>query len=431
MKKTVIAIIALALALVAVFAFSVKYRNNKNAQENDYSSTVYTGRHTESTSAVQEDEMTLVAENKEGDYQLYYTGDGSLLVHGDMRQELKTWTWCVTHEAPTMYYFDFDKDGSKELIIRLISSVEKLENNEYLNTYVLYMFKVVKADNGTEQFKICIANADTWKPPFENAIKCEITQLSCKKYLQFTMDDIDKNISYDSNTGITQSKHAGYALAMTDLKKQYYTLDRWNKGVGIYNIDDKGNITLDIQVIANYKEATTTHYIGNIHCNIGITNNKFAIVPKTIYFIPDEKYIILDPRNTAAQSWSYTIKNTGSSKGSQGNDIDWLEAELKLDMTKDSVKESFDERSSKIKCVDSITLTESSLTLVAKEGCTFVERIAQNGAYSVTFNNGERDFDISYTCQVKTINNRSALVIDFDKTYNKKDIENILIKFGV
>lgn len=430
MKKTIIATVAVFLAVVGIFAFSIQYRNKKEAESISLVSTEqHTAKAEKTTAAIEENERNLIAENKEGDYQLYSDGDKVVLIHGDYRHEFTTWNWSVIQETPKLFFKDYDGDGTKELLIKVVNGITE-NNNVY--TYALYLLKPTVTDDGTKDFKITTASTDTWKTPFEQGIKCEIIQLNCKKYIQFTMDDIYEKIVYDEKTGITQSKYAGYAKALTSIKKEYYTLDRWSKGAGIYHVDDDGNISLDIQVLVNYKEVKDTQYIGDIHCSLEMKKGVFDIVPNTIVFVAAEQYEILDPRDIAEDAWSVSISNSSKNPTSLSPEIDWIETQFDLSGNNTEISESFEGRKSEIKCVDKVEFTEGTLTLTAKDGFEFQKRMADKGAYSLTIKDDQnKDRDICYTCETKKVSGKSVLIYTFDKTYDKEDLDKAVIKFGV
>ena len=260
-----------------------------------------------------------------------------------------------------------------------------------------------------------------------------MTQLkSCKKFLQFTMNDAEETITYNEKTGITTNKYVGYGLALCSNSKTYYTLDRWNKGAGIYNLDKNGNISLDIQVLVNYKEISDTQYIGNIHCGMEIVDGAFILKPNTIVFNSVDPYKVSDPRDTAKKKWSYTIKNASSGTTFKSTTIDWIEADFDLEGTAKQITQPFDSMASKIKCVDSVKFTEKSVVLTAKDGYSFSNVITGSGNFSVLINSGTDDeYDISYDCAVKNEGNTSTLTINFDKTYDREDLDNVTINFGV
>lgn len=436
MKKTIIVAVLLA-AVIGVFIFSYQYRNQLISQQTSVTAAAQTTEKTETTqSAGEESEgRTLVAEDKENDYQIYFDGENTDIVHGEYKKTFTSWTYSMNCEDPIIYCKDYDGDGENELALKIVNGKLDVQYDgmDSPYTYAIYLFEPVTTSDGEKTFECRIASADTWKAPFDSAIICEMTQPKiCNKFLQFTMDDIDEKIIYNEKTGLTESEYAGYALALSDSSKNYYTLSRWSKGAGIYDIDENGNITLDIQIFANYEEIKDTQYIGNIHCDMGIVDERFSIVPHTIYFKAVERYSVTDPRDAAKVKWNCVISNESQNTNFKSTDIDWIEAEFSLANTSDKSAQYFETYPSKIKCVDSVKFTQSEVVLIAKKGYTFSQTIAESGKFSVTVNSGEKnEYDISYSCSVKTENNTGTLTIKFDKTYDKEDFDKVLIKFGV
>lgn len=72
------------------------------------------------------------------------------------------------------------------------------------------------------------------------------------------------------------------------------------------------------------------------------------------------------------------------------------------------------------------------MVLTAKDGYSFSNVITGSGNFSVLINSGTDDeYDISYDCAVKNEGNTSTLTINFDKTYDREDLDNVTINFGV
>lgn len=437
MKKPILAIVLLA-AVIGVFVFSYSYRNAKISQQisvgtADTSAVSTTQQNVTLSADDEKNGNTILAEDKENDYHIYYDGETVTIKHGEYERKFTTWGYSIEAETPKIFCKDYDGDKEKELLIKLVSGRLDNSDDDAEYTYVIYILKPIVTSSGEKTFSVYIASEDTWKTPFENAINCEMTQLkSCKKFLQFTMDDKDEKINYDEKTGITNDGHTYYAKAYCDNKKQYYTLSRWSKGVGNYDFKDDGTITLDIQVLVNYEEMSDTHYIGDIHCEMGIINGRFNIVPNSIVFVPLEQCEISDPRDTAKNNWTCVISNESTNTNFVSKDVDWIEAEFSLKNMTEKNSRYFESMPSKIKCIDTIKFTQGYVVLTAKEGYTFSQHIVDKGAFEVIINSGtENEADIAYTCSLKNENNTSTLTIKFDKTYDKEDFENVLINFGV
>lgn len=428
--KKIIAVILIIIVMTGAFVLSYQYRNQKILQQGVNMSDDFDGRLPSKKSSAN---SRLLVEDKENDYQLYFNGEAVTVLHGEYKIDILTWTSAVNTQTPTIYCKDYDGDGQKELLVRIVSGVTTTVSGVDEYSYTLNLIKPITTTTGEKSFSIISATSDTWKNIFENSIKCELTQLkSCKKFLQFVMDDAKEKVVYDSQTGITTNPHVTYALAQADNKQQYYTLNRWNKGLGVYKVDDNGDITLDIQVIVKYDEFSGEHYVGNIHCGMALYNDKFNIIPNTIVFVPNDNYVSTDPRDTAKNNWKCRITNEGVNNNFKNTDIDWIEAQFSLSALADENVQNFESLMSKIKCIDRVEFTQQSVVLTAKKNYTFSQRIADKGTYSVIINKGESgEYNIAYTCEIKNDGGLSVLTINFDKTYDKEDFDKILIKFGV
>ncbi len=435
MKKIILAVILL-IAAVGAFIFSYQYRNDKISQQTSENSTItdYSSSNNQ-VSGNSAAEHRLIAEDKKNDYQLYYDGSDVTIVHGEYSKKISAWTEAIKKEIPSIYCKDYDGDGKNELLVKVVSGEQEQQYSDEKIKYVysLYLFKPIVSGDGEKTFSFITAAANTWKVPFESAIICELTQLkACNKFLQFTMDDFDREIVYDDKTGITKNKHVDYARALTDAKQRYYTLSRWNKGSGIYNIQKDGTITLDIQVLVSYEEIKDVHYIGDIHCQMNIHNNNFVLAPNTIYFKALDAYKTADPRDTAKSKWSCLIHNASTNTNFQSNEIDWIEAKFSLTNMNGSQTMYFETMPSMIKCIDDVKFTQKNVVLTSKKGYTFSSSVADNGKYSVILNKGSKnEQSIAYTYSIKKENGVEKLTIRFDKTYDKEDFSDVLINFGV
>lgn len=432
--KKFIPIISVMLIVIIVFAVSVKYNKDKvNHDTSVVPNEIVTQTAVQETTTEAPRENALLVETADKEYQVYFDGKIITFMHGEHKFELENFGWYVNVETPTVCSVDVDGDGQKELLFRMIYTSVETYNNNWEYVYMVMMLKPVTRADGKKEFDVKLANEDSWKSVFEQSINCEITQLkNCKKILQFAMDDVDKPIEYNSDTGISTSKHVGYAKALTNSNNQYYTLERWKRGVGVYNMDKDGNITLDIQVLVTYDGTGAVQNAGDIHCDIALIDGKFSVVPKTIVFKASDLYKVNDPRDSASRKWSCLINNTSGQSGFKDTDIDWIENEFSLSDLSSKVSIPFGDMSSKIKCVDSIKITQNGVTITAKADYDFSPHMVDSGKFSVIQNAGEKnEIDIAYSCVIKEIEGRSTLVIVFDRTYGKDELGNIKINFGV
>jgi hypothetical protein len=404
--------------LVGVFAYSINYRNEKIASSS-------TGSSDKIEYSTQDSTLTdsdIVAENKEAGYKLYLKDSVATVTYNDtVSLDFYNWKKSISLETPTLYYNDYDGDGEKELIIPIIDDYTDITGETYYS-HTLYIFKT-SVENGETVLNYYAAQSSDWKTVFNNAVKFEITQLpNCKKILQFALNDVGKDINYDAETGITDDKYVSYAKAVCGEDKQYYTYSSYNIGLGFYNVQDDGTITLDIQVLVKFEEDSENYYIGNIHCQMTVGESSFGVKANTIYFDVADDYKVNDPRETADESWSYTINNLSTSTKSSKT-ISSVNAEFTLSSYNTSESQYFENLTGGIQEIDTVTITDKSITLTPQSGYSFDKTKINNGKFEVDVDG----VDISYTATISD----NALVITFDKSYSKDDISSISVKFGL
>lgn len=414
--KKILPLIAILIAVIIAFAFSVSYKN-KNAQHNN-------AEHTDTTiSANNIQKNELIAEEKESGYKLYFDGSTATLVSANnLKLEFNSWAKSIAIAVPELYYNDFDGDGSKELIIKIVDDSSKI-TGKTTYSYSLFLIKPENTD-GEEKLSYTVARENTWKDVFNKAIRFEVTQLKTKKFLQFAMNDANEKITYDEETGITDNKYVSYALAECDIKKKYNTVAKYNRGLGVYNISEDGTITLDIQVIVTYKESNITHHIGNIHTEMMISDGSFQVKPNTISFETLDAYKTTDPRDTASAKWSYTIDNQSSASPSNSKVISSIDSGFTVSTTAQHSQQSLASEPSDIKNIDKIIFSQNGVSLTPKEGFTFDKTQLDEGRFALLVNDGADD--ISYSAAI----HEGILFIYFDKTYDSDKLGRVQIIYG-
>lgn len=414
--KKILPLIAILIAVIIAFAFSVSYKNKK-AQENNANYITTEAKSTEPKT------NELIAENKESGYKLFFDGETATLVSADnLELAFSSWKKSIAIAVPELYYNDFDGDGNKELIIKVIDSSNRV-TGKTTYSYELYLITQQTVD-GVKKLAYSIARESTWKNVFNSAIKFEVTQLKTTKFLQFAMNDADEKITYDEETGLTDNKYVSYALALSDTKKHYYTILKYNRGLGVYNILEDGTITLDIQIIVNYNESSENHHIGNIHTEMIISEGKFQVKPKTISFETLDEYKVNDPRETAKENWSFTINNTSPAASSNSKLIKSVDASFTVSTSKMHSQQGLAGEASDIKNADYIIFSQNAVSITAKDGFGFDKTQLDEGRFSVLVNNGKED--ISYSAAIRD----NTLFIYFDKTYDRNKMGRVQIIFG-
>lgn len=283
--KKILPLLAAAAVAVAVFSFSAVYRDEKirNEQQSGFSEEISSSKSGELNNS------QIIAENKEGGYTLYFHNDVATLKKGELQLKFANWSKAVEAEVPVMHYDDFDDDGEKELIIKVADNFSD-ETGKDLVSHSLYLVKETGAEN-QKRLSYSVADSSLWKKVFGKAVQFQVTQLKGKdKKLQFAMNDASEKITYDEKTGITDNKYVSYARAVRDGKNKCYTYETYKSGLGIYSIDEDGNIFLDIQIFVKYEELNNYYYVGDIHSKISVKDGRFSVAPKTISFNVLDEY---------------------------------------------------------------------------------------------------------------------------------------------
>lgn len=415
MKKYIAIALAFIVA-VGVFVYSFSYRDKKNSSTVTLPNTTVSSN---SSNGESDSQKSIIAQNEEGGYTLYYKNGTPTLSYGDTSLEFPGWARSINLETPTLYCNDFDGDGENELIVRLADNFSQADpDGRY--SYTLYMFKPNETENGT-QLAFITAQSSTWKNVFNNSIKMEVTQLKAyEKILQFALNDIKTPINYDSSTGLTDNEYVAFARADYKTKGNYYTVGKYARGLGIYTIKDDGTIELDIEVVVNYKQTGSLNFrVGSIKCEMEIRDNAFKIKPNSIHFVPDEDRIVFDPRDNNVRSWFATVLNQ-SAEANKG-DIEKFDAEFNIEGGQ-TINTSFSNYNDDMRRVRKIDVGAKQITFFANDGYIFSSANISEGLFAVYVNG----IDISYKAKVVD----STLTITFDRLYSPEDLSTIRVTFG-
>lgn len=425
--------VVLLIAVGIVFGFSYYYKEKKINENIVLTTSLITTK--------KKNEPTTSAETvyyDDNGFRLFTYKNKGYIEYNNVKKEAGGFEWALSQKSIDFKYGDFDNDKQNELLVLYFSPSYEINNSllaqdkeDFSNFHrFVVMIKPFIDDEGKQDFKLIYADQNTWKKPFEQAISAKMNQLkSCDKYLQFVMDDNNVELKYDESTGLSQNKHVFYAQALKDSTKNgYQKFVKWSKGEGNYYIGDDGTLQLNIMILAYYEGASKAQYVGDIHTNISINKyGSFSLTPKTIVFIPKDKYTMPDIRKNTAEKFTYILNNNSSQTvNTNENYIDWLDASFEISSNMNTQTVSFANLDSQIKCVDKVKITQSSVVLTAKEGYTFSSRVLDKGDYSLTVNGR----DIAYNAEILEKEEKSVLKITYDKKYNKDEIKNIEIKFG-
>ena len=367
----------------------------------------------------------LIASLDKQGFRLYKSGSSVILEHKDNEFTFDNWSKVIDEETPKMYYSDFDGDGEKELVIRAVSGQDD-STGEYV--YELYILNPKKGKK--EDYSVLLVSQDTWRTVLDDQVTEELSQLkSCRKVLQFAMDDKSSPIKYNSKTGIAENAaYVGYAKALQDDNGKYMTLFGWTKSKGMFFIDDDNNIKVEVDCIANYDETHIVQNLGKVYFTLTITSdNKLTVKPKSMYFKANDKFKVSDPTDRAKKKWAFTRNNSFVPK--DGGTVNWAKYQIKIDKNTFTDTVDFANEETDIKYVKQIKLTQSDVLLIAADGYTFSSDPVEKGDFSVTVNKGAEDeYEISYTAKIS--DDLTSVRITFDKSYAQKKVRTVDISYG-
>ena len=290
--------------------------------------------------------------------------------------------------------------------------------------------------NKKTTYKVTQAAQNTWSNILNNVLFEELTQLkSCNKILQFAMNYSSKSIPYDKTTGIVSGEvgSVGYLRALQDSKGNYLKIDNWYKGTGIYTVNDKGKISISVDINIKYKSSDTVQQGGKIVFGLDYSEkNGFYPAKKSLEFKPQSEYKVADPRNAAAKSWSYTENNIDKTAPKTNTVIDWISYSEKFDSSVTTQSKSFAAENTDINSVSKIVLTDKYIELTSKPDTQFDTDSVNKREFSVIINEKKDDeYEIAYTATITQSGKSQVLKINFDRAYAAKEIKSFKVNFGI
>lgn len=424
MKKSTIVI--LSVLFVALFVgFSVFYSKvYKPAHEKQETSTIYLAENMERTKT---GKRIFLAELAEQDFQLYMDGDYVILVHGGQETEFDNWSRRIADEEPKLYYLDFNGDGKQELIVKALENIEKETEQKQ---YIVYVLFIQTDENGQYSYSVSAVNSETWNSLFNDALKCETTQPAInKKRIQYVMQGLNLNITYDPVTGISSGTRAWYIKSLSDGKNNYYTLQSWYLSTPYIDVDpEKNRISVRVNYYITYNETDEVQLGGIINGAIDIQNGDFAIAKQSVIFTTAEQYRVTTLQTIADKDWTYTFNNDDRTLPSAKT--------IKNTAFKCRVQNETNEytifsgTNDETKAIEKIVVEKNTMKLYAKSGCSFSPDPINALKYSVTVGVGGVDADITLSGSVGTENGISVLTFVLDKDYPQDELKSFTVTIG-
>lgn len=161
----------------------------------------------ESTTA--SNKRALLAENKEGDFQLYAQGTRpSWSIMAKARPfRLEPLLDQGTTQA---LLYGSERRQKKELVVRLVSGIDRPPGRSC--TPMICMCSPHKQKDGSFEYDLVVADRESWKRPFTQAVKCSVTQLKNDPMrVQVAMGNASGSLSFDEKTGISTSKYTAFS----------------------------------------------------------------------------------------------------------------------------------------------------------------------------------------------------------------------------
>jgi hypothetical protein len=415
--------ILIVLVLAVGVVFGVYYYTNPDVLKNNDSdlTTVTKLAATEKYSDKQ-----LIASLEDEDYYLYQSGKTVILNHDGKDYEFENWSNIVESDSNEMYYADFDNDNENEILVKAVIDVDN-DLGDYV--YNIYLLNPAKDSDGNLIYNVAVASRNVVNNILEEYIIEEVSQLkSCNKIVQFAMASSGTTIEYDKTTGAATNGHVGYFRALQDLNGSYLSVSKFSKGNSTFNVTKDNKIKAEVEINISYNNSTVTQSAGIIRFGLTVSDdNSFTPTEKSLSFIPSDDYKVSDPTTADNTSWSYTENNSDKSKATSDNTIDWIQYSSNYDSTITTQTQNFSSSQDDMKNISKVVITNNSVELSAKSGCSFDKQSANKGEFSVIINKGTDDeYEISYTASVTD----NVLKIKFDKSYPKSEIKSVYITYG-
>lgn len=372
-------------------------------------------------------ERVLLVEDKQRDYHFYTQGDKVIFVHKEKEYVYEDWSEEINLDVPKLAYDDMDDDGEEEILVQVAAYAN--DGEIYHNVYV---FNHMIDRYGEETFRINAFTADTIVKMFDERIKIEITQdKNCEKNGLVAFARRYDQINYDRETGLPSSYYNCFRC-LQDSNGRYMKVSNWQKGRIEVFIDNENKIYITMPITMVYEDGSVQD-AGfakfKAYVSEEFENN---ITAKSMSFVANKEYGLYG-YNFDGQEWTATLNNASKTVPADRN-IDFIQIKQSFDIDIETV--DFSGINGDANMLSAIYVDEQSMELVAKKGCSFSQRELEENRYSVRMltkgASSQTDYDISYKATIYTNDNGDeVLKILFDKKYNKVNMREVTVSFGV
>lgn len=375
---------------------------------------------------------SLVAQTANGDIKLYTDGDFVILEQNGEETEFSDWAEDFGTTKTDIYYMDTNSDGVNEIII---SDYEGEDSDTKIPLFGIYVLSTTQK-NGEESYFVNYTNSEDWTSFFNEIVSCHANQLkNTPQRIQFLMDYVGADVSYDVQTGIVTGDHkAWYSCAPQKEDGSYYDLYSIRQAPVLLEVDEETQaITATTKIFASFKNTTQEVYLGDTVCKIILgENNELTVKEKSVLFTVNPENEATDPRQNESEAWENNFKNPSSvSKGDGVVNNFACSVSVKENSASTRNFSSADNAyTSESRLIESISVTNNSIKITAAQGVTFAKELNNTSQCRALIDIGENRYNSAQSVSVTSENSKSVLTITLDKSYSVSELENLVIVLG-
>ncbi len=410
--------------LTVLYHFGVYVPNAKRTEEKYNNFTQY------DNSPQRAGERTLLAELADGSIQLYSDGDYIILVQNGQETEFSGWNKNFSAAKPQLEYYDFNKDGSKDIVILALDDRDEQFDRDTFGLYVLTPSVDV---DGNYDYTVYYTNSSGWYSKLFTTAHAQLTQpISTPKRVQIVMDYSDTQFNYNVETGLQYNN--GWAWFLTSPKTPdntaYCTLTDWEYGPCIISLNkdiDNGGADASIDLYVKFAELDEPIIMGSIDCVIAINNGKLHIGQKSLHFTPNDAYYSNDPQVVSETDWSVTYTNPSTAAFS-GTTLS--ELAIGLPYSNENTPFTIGGVTANANAIDKVVLTNKQIKIYAKAGISFDESLAKLPNYDAAIKIKNRLYTVVEGASIDTEGNQQVLTLKLDKSYPREELTDITLTLG-
>lgn len=419
-----IIVLVLSVITAVVVHFAVYVPREKRTEEKYNNFTSY------DSSPKKAGERTLLAEIPDDNIQLYSDGDYIILVQNGFETEFNDWNKNFSSAPPQLEYYDFNKDGSKDIVIL---AADDYDTHYDCETFGLYVLTPSVDIEGNYDYVVYYTNSSGWYSKLFSTAHAQLTQpISTPKRVQIVMDYVDTPFNYNVETGLQYNN--GWAWFVTSPKTKdktaYCTLEDWDYGPCIISLNkniDNGGADASIGLYVKFNELDEPVVMGSIDCVIAIRDGKLHIGQKSLHFTPNDAYYSNDPQAVSESDWSVTYSNASTAAFS-GKTVTALA--IGLPYSAENTAFTVGGITANANAIDRVVLSNKNIKIYAKQGVSFDESLTKLPNYEATIKIKNWVYSCVEGASIDTEGNQQVLTLRLDKSYPREELTDITLTLG-